>query len=393
MSFKLEHVDKESKARAGILNTAHGIVHTPYFMPVGTQATIKTLSNDDMISCGTEMIMANAYHLYLRPGEEILKKAKGLHHFMSWKGPIMTDSGGYQIFSLAVLRKVQKEGVEFKSHIDGSKHFMTPERIIDFQKVMGSDIMMPLDECLHYPVSRSQVEASLKTTIDWAGRSKVTQERGAQARLPTCGKQAGKNTGAHVGQMLFGIIQGSTYLDLRKRSVEETLKVDFDGYAIGGVAVGEPQELIHEVTEYTASLLPEDKVRYLMGVGTPLDILDAIAEGIDLFDCVVPTRNGRNGQAFTWDGELQLRNAPFKDDFKPIDRRCTCYACREHTRGYIRHLFNTKEILGLRLVSLHNIHFYVKLMEVSRQAILENRFDKFRKEFKRKYNKVKKKVA
>lgn len=365
MSFKLLHKDKTSKARLGLLKTAHGAVSTPCFMPVGTQATIKSLSSGEMKDCHTQMIIANAYHLYLRPGKDILKKAKGLHEFMAWDGPIMTDSGGYQIFSLAVLRKIKKEGVEFKSHIDGSRHFMTPKGIIEFQGILGSDIMMPLDECLHYPVNRNTVEGSLVTTHRWAKESKK----------------------AHTNkkQLLFGIVQGSTYPDLRKRAVEEIADLDFDGYAIGGVAVGEPSEIIHEITEYTAGLLPENKTRYLMGVGTPFDILDAIAEGIDLFDCVVPTRNGRNGQAFTQDGELQLRNASFKEDFRPIDEKCPCYACKNHTRAYIRHLFNTSEILGLRLVSLHNIHFYVKLIEVSRVAIKENAFLEFRKEFKEKY--------
>jgi len=371
MSFKLIHKDKKGKGRAGLLKTAHGNVGTPYFMPVGTQATIKTLSNEDVTSSGAQMIMANAYHLYLRPGKDIIKKAGGLHKFMSWDGPIMTDSGGFQIFSLAVLRKVKKEGVEFTSHIDGSKHFMTPEDIINFQNVLGSDVMMPLDECLHYPIAKHEVEDSLKITLDWAKRSKASH---------IASKKDAKN-------LLFGIIQGSTYLDLRKRSVEETVSLGLDGYAIGGVAVGEPSELIHEVTEYTAGLLPEDSIRYLMGVGTPIDMLDAISEGIDLFDCVVPTRNGRNGQAFTWEGELQLRNAPFKEDFRPIDKRCKCYTCRNHTRSYIRHLFNTEEILGLRLVSLHNIHFYVTLIGHSREEILKNRFEKFRKDFKENYKK------
>lgn len=376
MSFKLLHKDKSSKARRGVLKTARGSVHTPCFMPVGTQATIKTLSNEEVKKCGVEMIIANAYHLYLRPGEEVLKKAGGLHKFMSWEAPIMTDSGGYQIFSLALLRKVKKEGVEFTSHIDGSKHFMTPEKIIKFQKILGSDIMMPLDECLHYPASRSTVEGSLKTTFDWAKRSKKTKNETAS--------EPGRFGG---GALLFGIIQGSTYLDLRKRAVEEIAGLGFDGYAIGGVAVGEPGDLIHEVTEYTAGLLPENKVRYLMGVGTPLDMLSAISEGVDLFDCVVPTRNGRNGQAFTWKGELQLRNAPFKEDFRPIDEKCPCYTCKNHSRGYIRHLFNTDEILGLRLVSLHNICFYAKLIEASRKAIEENRFGKFKREFLREYKK------
>ena len=368
MSFKLINKDKSTKARLGIIETPHGSIDTPCFMPVGTQATVKALSSEDMELCGAQILMANAYHLYLRPGEEIIKKAKGLHEFMNWKGPIITDSGGYQIFSLAVLRKIKKEGVEFKSHIDGSSHFLTPEKVIQFQRVLGSDIMMPLDECLHYPVGAKKVEESLKVTIDWAKRSNKEKEK--------------KDSG-----LLFGIIQGSTYLNLRKRSVEETVEEGFDGYAIGGVAVGEPNELVHEITEYTANLLPEDKARYLMGVGTPLDMLEAVAQGIDMFDCVVPTRNGRNGQAFTWTGELQLRNATFKEDFSPIDKKCDCPTCKNYTRAYIRHLFNTSEILGLRLVSLHNIYFYVKLIENFRTAIKENRFKTFMEEFRKDYKK------
>ena len=342
-------------------------------MPVATQATVKALSADEVKSTGAEMIIANAYHLYLRPGGEILKKAGGLHKFMSWDRPIVTDSGGYQIFSLAALRKVRSEGVEFSSHIDGSKHFMTPEKIIEFQNLLGSDIMMPLDECLHYPVSRSNVEESLKTTFDWAKRSKTAK--------------AQKGRKDAKGSLLFGIIQGSTYPDLRKRAACEIVGLDFDGYAIGGVAVGEPKELIHEVTEKTAGILPEDKPRYLMGLGAPLNVIEAIAEGVDLFDCVVPTRNGRNGQAFTRTGELQLRNAPYKEDLRPIDKDCACFACTNYTRSYIRHLFNTEEILGLRLVSLHNICFYVKLIEDSRKAIEENRFGKFVRDFKTGYKK------
>ncbi len=370
MSFKLIHKDTSGKARLGELATAHGKVNTPYFMPVGTQATVKALSSEDINDTGAEMIMANAYHLYLRPGAEIIKKAGGLHKFMNWQRAIMTDSGGFQIFSLAELRKITKDGVEFRSHIDGSKHFLTPEKVVEFQSILGSDIMMPLDECLHYPVSRSEVEASLKITYDWAMRSKAA---------------FGKQTTDDRRKMLFGIIQGSTYQDLRKQAVEEIVPLDFDGYALGGVAVGEPSELIHEITEHTADMLPEEKIRYLMGVGTPIDMIDAINEGIDLFDCVVPTRNGRNGQAFTWQGELQVRNATFKEDFLPIDEKCKCPVCESYTRAYIRHLFNTGEILGLRLVSLHNIYFYVKLIETCRQKIKENGFRKFAEEFKKNY--------
>jgi len=356
-------------------------------MPVATQATVKALSSEEVKSTGAEMIIANAYHLYLRPGGEILKKAGGLHKFMSWDRPIVTDSGGYQIFSLAALRKVRSEGVEFSSHIDGSKHFMTPEKIIEFQNLLGSDIMMPLDECLHYPVSRSNVEESLKTTFDWARRSLSSLRAVRSRRKQSHTEEIASSPSAprNDKQLLFGIIQGSTYPDLRKRAACEIVGLDFDGYAIGGVAVGEPKELIHEVTEKTVGFLPEDKPRYLMGLGAPLNVIEAIAEGVDLFDCVVPTRNGRNGQAFTRTGELQLRNAPYKEDLRPIDKDCACFACTNYTRSYIRHLFNTEEILGLRLVSLHNICFYVKLIEDSRKAIEENRFGKFVRDFKTGY--------
>jgi len=368
--FKLLHEDKSTKARLGKLTTAHGEVNTPVFMPVGTQGTVKTLSNGDLNDCGTEIILGNTYHLYLRPGLEVIKKAGGLHRFMGWEKPILTDSGGYQVFSLAVLRKLKEEGVEFSSHIDGAKHFLTPERVIEIEDILGSDIVMPLDECVHYPAAKDYVEQSVGLTTRWAERSKKCFEKSGREK-----------------QLLFGIVQGSTYRDLRKRSVEDLLAIGFDGYAIGGVAVGEPFSLMKEVTEYTAGLLPKNAPRYLMGVGMPTDILEAISLGVDMFDCVVPTRNGRNGQAFTLNGDIQLRNALYKEDMRPIEEGCECFACRNHTRSYIRHLFNTEEILGLRLVSLHNIHFYVKLIQLSRKAIAEDRFDIFKKELIKKYNK------
>lgn len=371
--FKLIHKDKSSKARLGKLKTAHGEVNTPIFMPVGTQGTVKTISNDELKDCDIEIILGNAYHLYLRPGLDIIKKAGSLHKFMSWSGPILTDSGGYQVFSLATLRNLSDEGVEFSSHIDGSKHFLTPEKVIEIQGILGSDIMMTLDECVHYPAARDYVEQSLELTTRWAKRSKEHFIRH-------------KVTKSQSHKALFGIVQGSTYLDLRKKAVEDLLAIGFDGYAIGGVSVGEPQNLIYEVAEYAASLLPEDKPRYLMGLGTPPDMLEAIAMGVDMFDCVVPTRNGRNGQAFTWKGELQLRNAEYKEDFSPIDEKCGCFACRTHTRAYIRHLFNTQELLGLRLVSLHNIYFYAKLIHEARNAIKENKFSKFKEKFVKEYN-------
>jgi len=368
--FQLIHKDKTTKARLGKLTTAHGEINTPVFMPVGTQGTVKALTNAEVEGCGAEIILGNAYHLYLRPGLDIIEKAGGLHKFMGWNKPILTDSGGYQVFSLATLRKLTEEGAEFSSHIDGSKHLLTPERVIEIQQVLGSDIMMMFDECVHYPAARDYVEQSLDLTTRWAKRSKDY----------FCANRKPANP-----QLLFGIVQGSTYPDLRKKAVEDLLKIGFDGYAIGGVSVGEPNNLLHEIASYTAALLPEDKPRYLMGVGTPPDILEAIAEGIDMFDCVVPTRNGRNGQAFTMEGDLQLRNAIYKEDLRPIDETCDCYACRNHTRSYIRHLFNTEELLGLRLVSLHNIQFYVKLIKLSRQAILEGRFLEFKEDILKSY--------
>jgi len=375
--FRLIHKDRKSKARLGKLKTAHGEVNTPVFMPVGTQGTVKTLTNAEVIECGAEIILGNAYHLYLRPGLDVIKKAGGLHKFMGWGRPILTDSGGYQIFSLAKLRKLSDEGAEFSSHIDGSRHFITPEKAIEIQQVLGSDIMMTLDECVHYPAARDYVEQSLALTTGWAERSKKYfleyREQSTENR--------------EKKQLLFGIVQGSTYTDLRKKAVRDLLKIEFDGYAIGGVSVGEPENLIHEVSAYTASLLPEDKPRYLMGLGTPPDIVEAIGNGIDMFDCVVPTRNGRNGQAFTPQGDLQLRNAEYKEDTRPIDEKCSCYACKNHSRAYIRHLFNTEELLGLRLVSLHNVHFYVKIIELCRKAIRENRFSEFKDEFLKIYNK------
>lgn len=380
--FKVLHKDRSSKARLGKLTTAHGEVNTPVFMPVGTQGTIKTISNEELTDCNVEIILGNAYHLYLRPGLEIIEKAGGLHKFMGWSGPILTDSGGYQVFSLAGLRKISEDGVEFSSHIDGSRHFLTPEKVIEIQEILAGDIAMTLDECVHYPAAKDYVEQSLGLTTRWAKRSKLAY---SVERIADRDKLSAKRYPLNAEPLLFGIVQGSTYLDLRKKAVEDLLAIGFDGYSIGGVSVGEPQDLIYEVTGYTASLLPENKPRYLMGLGPPPDMLEAVAMGIDMFDCVVPTRNGRNGQAFTWEGEMQLRNAEYKKDFRPIDEACECFTCRNHTRAYIRHLFNTEELLGLRLVSLHNIHFYVKLIQSSREAIKKNNFGKFKEEFIKSY--------
>jgi len=383
-SFELIRKDKDTKARLGRLKTAHGEIQTPCFMPVGTQATVKAISNAELLHCGAQAILGNTYHLFLRPGTEIINKAGGLHKFMGWDKPILTDSGGYQVFSLAVLRKLTAEGVEFNSHIDGKKIFLTPEDVVRIQQDFGSDIMMVLDECVKYPATRDYIENSVKMTLDWARRSKEYFNKGPGASDRRKSRAESREVQG-PGSLLFGIVQGGTYLDLRKQCAEELIKIGFDGYAIGGVAVGEPNELICEITDSTESLLPENKARYLMGVGRPPDLLEAVSRGMDMFDCVVPTRNGRNGQAFTWGGELQLRNAAYKEDFKPIDSGCGCYACKTYSRGYIRHLLNTGEILGLRLVSLHNLYFYANLMLEIRSAISENRFKIFKDTFLKKY--------
>jgi len=377
--FSLIHKDNSSSARWGKLATPHGEVTTPIFLPVGTQATVKTLSTQDLIDCGIEMLLANAYHLYLRPGEEIIKKADGLHKFMSWPRPILTDSGGFQVLSLSDLRKITDEGVEFKSHIDGTKIFFSPEVVIHFQKnILGSDVIMPLDECVQFPCEKDHAKVAMKRTVEWARRSKI-----AYSRQSTVHSQEIRNYGLSTMDygLLFGIVQGATFPDLRKECAEKLTEIGFDGYAVGGVSVGEPQELIYEISSSAAEFLPEESPRYLMGVGHPEDILEAVSFGYDIFDCVIPTRNGRNGTAFTFNGRLLLRNARFKDDLLPIDKDCSCLACKDYSRAYIRHLFNSDEILGLRLVSLHNIYFYNHLMQRIREAISEGNFSKFKKDF------------
>lgn len=373
MHFKLIHNDKSTPVRLGKLKLAHGEVNTPCFMPVATNATVKCLSNDEIAACDTEMLLANTYHLFLRPGMEVIKEVGGLHKFMNWQKPILTDSGGYQVFSLALLRKVQDEGVEFQSHIDGKKHFLTPEEVINLQGILNSDIMMPLDECVHYPCEKDHAEIAMKRTTAWARRSKLTQQKL---------QQAGSR------QLLFGIVQGATYEDLRQESAEALTQIGFDGFALGGLSVGEPDDLMYNILCFTLRLLPAVLPRYLMGVGTPDQIVKAVGEGVDLFDCCVPTRYGRNGTAFTDQGRLILRNSQYIRDFQPIDKNCRCFACQNHTRAYIRHLFNTHEILGLNLVSLHNIHYYLQLIRRIRQAVSEDRFADFRRDFLDKYRSV-----
>jgi len=367
MSFTLIHQDKTTQARLGKLKTAHGEIDTPCFMPVGTQGTVKTLSPGELVEAGAQIILSNAYHLFLRPGMEVIKKAGGLHKFMSWDKPILTDSGGYQIFSLALLRKLTDQGVEFQSHIDGNRHFLTPEDVVGIQQGLGADIIMPLDECVHYPCSRDHAEIAMKRTLNWARRSQAVFK--------------------NERQLLFGIVQGSTYEDLRRECAQRIVDMDFDGYAIGGVSVGEPSNLIYNTIELVSPLLPQDKPRYLMGVGLPEDILEAVERGMDMFDCVVPTRYGRNGTVFTSEGKFTIRNAPYIEDFSSLDKDCACYTCKNFSRAYLRHLFNTNEILGLRLACLHNVHFYIALMSKIREAVVQDRFGEFKQEFLDSYNK------
>ena len=367
-SFEILAQDHETKARVGRLKTGHGEVETPCFMPCGTQGTVKALSSEELESLGAQMILSNAYHLYLRPGEEILRNVGGLHAFMNWKGALLTDSGGFQIFSLAPLRKVTDEGLAFRSHIDGSKQFVTPEGIIEFQTILGSDIMMVLDECIAYPSERKEVEEAMHRTHHWAERSKK-----GFLQMTSDQRQA-----TDRNRLLFGIVQGGSYPDLRKESCDALMEIGFDGYAIGGLSVGEPKELLLENAAVCAERLPSDKPRYLMGVGTPQDILEGISLGIDLFDCVLPTRNGRNGQVFTSYGILNLKNACYAEEAHPIEEGCDCLACKRYSCAYLHHLLDAKEILGVRLTTLHNVSFYLRLMKEARTAIAEKRFNAYK---------------
>jgi len=358
--FEIVAVDKETSARAGLIYTDHGVIETPIFMPVGTQATVKAVEQRELVEIGAQIILGNTYHLYLRPGVEVIQKAGGLHQFMSWERGILTDSGGFQIFSLAQFRKISKDGVKFRSHIDGSYHFFTPESVIEIQRILGSDIMMCLDECTPYPCEFDYAVQSNQLTIEWAKRAREKFE----------------NTEPLYGhtQALFGIVQGSVYPEIRAKSAEELVKLDFDGYAIGGLAVGEPVEVMYQITEFTASLLPPDKPRYLMGVGTPENILESISRGIDMFDCVIPTRNGRNATLYTRDGKFSIKNSIYREDFSPVDPECDCYTCRNFTRAYLRHLFNADEILALQLASIHNLAFYLWLVREARKHIIAGDF-------------------
>ncbi|MFC2088590.1 tRNA guanosine(34) transglycosylase Tgt [Calditrichota bacterium] len=360
MNFRLEKKDKRSGARAGIINTFHGKIFTPIFMPVGTQGTVKTLTPKDLIENQVQIILGNTYHLYLRPGHELISQFGGLHKFMNWQLPILTDSGGFQVYSLNDLNKISEEGVKFQSHLDGSSHLFTPENVIEIQQSIGSDIMMVLDECTPYPCEYEYAKKSAERTSRWA-------ERGLN--------QWKKNQSIHgYKQDLFAIVQGSIYKELRERSANELIDFNFPGYAIGGLAVGEPKSEMLEISKFCTDILPEDKPRYLMGVGTPEDILENIELGIDMFDCVIPTRNARNGTVFTSEGKVIIKAAKYKKDENPIDSQCECYTCKNFSRAYIRHLFNVDEILGLQLATLHNIHFYLWLVNEARNKIIKEEF-------------------
>lgn len=361
VTYELIRQCPETGARAGRLHTPHGSFDTPMFMPVGTQGTVKTLSPEELHTMGAGVILGNTYHLFLRPGHEIVKKAGGLHRFMNWDGAILTDSGGFQVFSLGALRKISEEGVAFRSHHDGSKQFLSPEKSMEIQMALGSDIAMAFDECTPYPADYEYACRSMRLTTRWAKRCQAVHNREDQA--------------------LFGIVQGGMYADLRQESAEQLVAMDFPGYAIGGLSVGEPKPLMYEVLEQTVPFLPQNKARYLMGVGTPDCLVEGVARGIDMFDCVFPTRVARNGTAITSQGRVVIRNAAYIEDFTPLDPECDCYTCRNYSRAYLRHLIRCDEIFGLRLMSLHNLYYLIKLMHQIRTAIIDGNYPEFRKLF------------
>jgi queuine tRNA-ribosyltransferase len=366
IKFELIKEAKDSKARLGKLYTPHGVIETPIFMPVGTRATVKAMTPEEVKGLGAQIILSNTYHLYLKPGHKLIEEAGGLHEFMNWNGPILTDSGGFQVFSLGDLRKIKEEGVEFRSHIDGSKHFISPEKSIEIQNSLGSDIMMCFDECTPYPATYEYAKHSMERTTRWAKRCKDYHKDWDK-------------------QGLFGIVQGGMYKDLREQSAKELVELDFPGYAIGGLSVGEPKELMCEILDFTTPLLPKDKPRYNMGVGTPDYLFESVIRGIDMADCVLPTRIARNGTVLTSQGKLVIRNAKYSRDFTKLDPECDCYACTNYSRAYIRHLFNVDEILGSRLTTIHNLYFLIKLMENIREAIKEDRLLEYKDEFYKKY--------
>lgn len=366
VTFKLLKTCNKTKARLGKLKTPHGEIETPIFMPVGTQATVKAMKPEELKEIGSQIILSNTYHLYLRPGHNLIKEAGGLHKFMNWDKPILTDSGGFQVFSLGDLRKITEEGVAFRSHIDGSKHFISPEIAVEIQNALGADIIMAFDECAPYPADREYVRKSLERTTRWAKRC----------------KDAHKNT---QQQSLFGIVQGGMYKDLRYQSACEIIDLDFPGYALGGLSVGEPKEIMYEVLDYAVDYLPVQKPRYLMGVGSPDYLLEAVEKGIDMFDCVLPTRIARNGTAMTSKGKVVIKNAAHERDFTSLDEECDCYTCKNYSKAYLRHLYKSNEMMSAMLLTHHNLRFLLNLMEKTREAIKENRFYEFKRDFSKKY--------
>lgn len=368
LTYELIKKDKYSNARVGVIHTEHGDIPTPIFMPVGTLGTVKTMTVEELKEMDAKIILGNTYHLYLKPGMEIMRQAGGLHKFMNWDRPILTDSGGFQVFSLSDMRKINENGVEFRSHIDGSKHFFTPEKSIEIQNDIHSDIMMSFDECVDARADYDYVKQSMERTIRWAKRGLDYHKEHS-----------------HKDQSLFGIVQGGLFKDLREKSVIETTAMDFDGFSIGGLSVGETKEEMIDILNFTTPLLPEDKPRYNMGVGTPDYLFESYQAGIDMADCVLPTRMARHGTALTSEGRLVVKNASFKDDFTPLDHECDCYTCKNYSRAYLRHLVNVNEILGARLLSYHNLYFLLKLCENIRQAIMEDRFLEYKEEFYKKY--------
>jgi queuine tRNA-ribosyltransferase len=365
MTFSFELIQKstETNARLGRIHTSHGSIETPVFMPVGTLATVKSLTPEELDELGVQIILGNTYHLYLRPGHDTIATLGGLHKFMHWDRPILTDSGGYQVFSLAKLRKIADNGVTFQSHLDGSKHLLTPEKAVEIQEALGSDIMMCMDECTPYPATYEEAEKSLDLSNGWAKRCLNCRTGDENA--------------------LFGIVQGGMYQDLRAQGVETLVDLGFDGYALGGLSVGEPKEAMHDVASFTLPLLPQDSPRYIMGVGTPEDLLELVSLGADMFDCVIPTRNARNGQLFVKTGTLNICNAQYQNDKSPVEDDCTCYTCRNYSKAYLRHLFMAKEILAHRLNTIHNIHYFMTLMAELRKAIGEGSYADFKKKFYR----------
>ena len=366
VTYELIHIDKSTGARRGVIHTPHGDIQTPVFMPVGTQATVKSMTPEELKEIGADIILSNTYHLYLRPGSKLIREAGKLHNFMKWDRPILTDSGGFQVFSLAKPKDITEEGVTFKSHINGEKLFLTPEKSIQIQNKLDSDIAMSFDECIPYPATYEYAKASTERTLRWARR--------------------GKEVFNNPRQSLFGIVQGGEYESLRKYSAEETVKLGFDGYAIGGTSVGEDKDTMYRMIDYAIKYLPEDKPRYLMGVGDPFDLFEGVERGVDMFDCVHPTRLARHGHAFTKYGKINLKNAKYKEDFTPVDTSCDCECCKNYTKAYIRHLLVAEETLGQRLLSIHNLRFLIRIMEGIRLSIQEDRFLEYKKEFMDNYN-------